>query len=158
MQQSLIPEDVYCCDADALINIERANLFRHLRKLAQRSRLKIPRSVFAEVRRGSDRIRSNLDRWNQQYEIVIQLDHTALTYLPDIELKYGPRFSIGSINYSGLWNSSSRRRSADPQVIALAKSRGWIVVTNDHSIHGACAQEDIRCYNWESLIPVLNRL
>lgn len=149
---------VYCCDADALIEVDRANLLNRLRKLAQLGRWKMPSRVYDELHRGSDRLGKRLAEWRKKYDLVVELDATALAYLPDIERAYGEDFHLGGVNYSGFWKSSSGRRSADAQLVALAKARGWIVISNDQSVRGACVLEDVRCSTWETLALELRRL
>lgn len=81
----------------------------------------------------------------------MDLDYKALELLPDIEKRYGRRFHIRGKSYRGFWESSSGRKSADAQVLALAKAHGWIAVSNDDSIHGACMLEGVICRRWEEI-------
>jgi len=41
--------------------------------------------------------------------------------------------------------------------VALAKSRKWIAVSNDNSIHGACMLENVECRRWEDIGRLLLR-
>jgi hypothetical protein len=53
--------------------------------------------------------------------------------------------------HPGFWNSTSGRKSSDAQVVTLAKAWGWISVSNDNSIHGACMLEGIVGCRWEEI-------
>ena len=41
-------------------------------------------------------------------------------------------------------------------MVALGKALDIIVISNDDSIHGACALEGVVCRRWEELYRVLN--
>jgi hypothetical protein len=128
-----------------------------LRRLAQLGRLKIPPKVHTELREGTDRLGQRLERLSR-FNVIVQLDHQALTHLSRIERAYGSPFHLGGITYPGFWNSPGGRKSADSQVVALAKSRGWVVISNDRSVHGACLLEAIVCRHWDALALELFRL
>lgn len=89
--------------------------------------------------------------------MAIDLDPHALEFLPEIERQYGPPFRVGQKTYAGFWQSASGRRSIDGQVVALAKARGWIVISNDDSVHGPCMLEGVLCRRWEEIGRVLLR-
>ena len=112
---------------------------------------KIPEGVYRELQQKTDLLAQTIEQWKKKYSFVVNLDSKALELLPAIERKYGPQFSVGGKTYPGFWKSPSGRKSADSQVLALAKSRGWIAVSNDNSIHGACMLEDIECRRWEEI-------
>ncbi|MBM4463328.1 MAG: PIN domain-containing protein [Chloroflexi bacterium] len=122
-----------------------------MKDLVKSGRLKIPEGVYRELRQKTDKLANVVEQWEKKYHFVVNLDYRALELLPDIERKYGPQFNIGGKNYPGFWKSPSGRKSVDAQVMALAKTRGWIVVSNDNSIHGACMLEDIACRRWEEI-------
>lgn len=142
---------VFCCDADSVINVRDAGLLPGFRNLARDGRAKVAEGVYRELKKGTDTLARSLTTWERNYQFVVRLDHVALQCLPDIERKYGPRFTLGSKVYAGLWASASGRKSADSQVIALAKVRSWIVISNDSSVHGACMKEGIACWGWEEI-------
>jgi hypothetical protein len=128
----------------------------------QAGKLKIPEGVHKELQQKTDKLAKSIEQWEKKYSFIVHLDHKALELLPDIERKYGPPFSVGGITYPGFWKSPSGKKSVDAQVVALAKSRGWIVVSNDNSIHGACMLENVESRRWEEigrlLKPEQNRL
>ena len=142
---------VFCCDSAAMIDLRDAGLLRKMRGLVKSGKVKIPEGVHRELQQKTDLLAKTIEQWKKKYSYVVNLDNKALALLPAIEQKYGPQFNIGGKNYPGFWASSSGRKSVDAQVVALAKSRGWIVVSNDNSIHGACMFEDIACRRWEEI-------
>jgi hypothetical protein len=110
------PQPIYCCDADALIQIERANLLNQLCKLAILGQWKISDRVYVELHRhGTDRLSRRLPDWRKKYDIVVDLNlqPSALAYLPGIERAYGPEFHIGGITYPGFWRSASQGKRMD---------------------------------------------
>ncbi len=143
--------NVFCCDSTALIDLNDAGLLRKTRTLVQNGKLKIPEGVGRELRQTTDKLTKSIEQWEKKYSFIVHLDHKSLELLPDIERKYGPPFSVGGITYPGFWKSPSGKKSVDAQVVALAKSRGWIVVSNDNSIHGACMLEDVESRRWEEI-------
>jgi len=144
---------VMCCDADALITMRQAGLLGSMRPLVERGLVKIPKGIIGELAKavGSE-VTRQLKDWEERYRLTVDLDlePSALALLPGIELRYGPRFSVGGITYAGFWRGG-RRDSRDGEVVALARALGWRVVSNDHSVHGACLFEGIECLRWESL-------
>jgi len=147
----IVPPNVFCADSSALIDLNDAGLLRKTRKLVQVGKLKIPEGVHKELQQKTDKLAKAIEQWEKKYSFIVNLDHKALELLPDIERKYGPQFSVGGKTYPGFWKSTSGKKSVDAQVVALAKSRGWKVVSNDNSIHGACMLEDIECRRWEEI-------
>lgn len=143
--------EVFCFDLAALVDLCAAGLLRKLRKLAQSGRLKVPEGVYKESQRQTDKLARTIKQWRDKYSVVVDLDNKALGLLRSIERKYGQPFSLGNIKYPGFWKSPSGRKSADGQVVALAKSRGWTVISNDNSVHGACMFENVKCYRWEEI-------
>lgn len=122
-----------------------------LRVLVQKGRINIPEEVYRELQQKTDKLAKTIEHWKKKYTFVVNLDSKALELLPEIERKYGPQFRVGGINYLGFWKSPSGKKSVDAQVVALAKSRGWIAVSNDNSIHGSCMFEDVECRRWEEI-------
>jgi len=117
----------------------------------QKGRTKIPEGVYKELQQKTDKLAKTIEQWEKKYSFVVNLDSKALELLPEIERKYGPQFSVGGKTYAGFWKSPSGKKSVDAQVVALAKSRDWIAVSNDNSIHGACMFEDVGCRRWEEI-------
>lgn len=103
------------------------------------------------MQRKTDRLAKMMENWKRKYSLVVDLDYKSLEFLPDIEKKYGMPFKVGDKVYKGFWSSASGRKSVDAQVVALAKARGWIAVSNDDSIHGACMLEGVLCRRWEEI-------
>ena len=128
-----------------------AGLLDNLLEMVKSNRVKIPEGVFRELLMSTDRLAKALQKWEATYHLVVKLDYKALTLLPDLELKYGTQFNQGGMVYKGFWKSSSGKKSADSQVVALAKSREWVVISNDNSIHGACMLEGVICRRWEEI-------
>jgi hypothetical protein len=81
-----------------------------------------------ELKQKTDQLAKMIEQWEKKYLIVVNLDSKALELIPSIERKYGPQFSVGGKTYPGFWESPSGKKSGDSQVLALAKSRGWIAV------------------------------
>ena len=139
----------YCCDANTLKDLYYAGLLKKLGLWVRTGHVKIPEGVYRELRQRSDRLRNVLRTWDSKYSAVVQLNLAEKNQLSHIERTYGPQFTIGKITYPGLWASRSGKRAADGQVIAVGKVRGWVVVSNDGSVKGACAKEGIECIAWE---------
>lgn len=152
-QQPLLPSETYCCDLDALIQLHAAKRFGRLRKLAQGGRLEIAEGIFREARRRHQVIFRSLQQWNTKYGVVAMLnkDQAAKDLLPDMETKYGPVFHVGGVTYPGFWASGRGRKTADGQLVAFARANGWVVISNDVSVHGACLLENVECRRWEYL-------
>jgi len=142
---------VFCCDSSALIDLRDAGILRRMRSLVKIGKVKIPEGVYKELKQKTDQLAKTIEQWRNKYSFVVNLDSKALELLPDIEREYGPQFSVGGKTYPGFWKSPSGKKSADSQVVALAKSRRWIAVSNDNSIHGACMIEDVQCRRWEEI-------
>jgi hypothetical protein len=119
--------------------------------LVKSNRVKIPEGVYRELLISTDKLAKALQKWEANYPLVVKLDYKALSLLPDIELKYGPPFNQAGVVYKGFWKSPSGKKSADSQVVALAKSREWVVISNDVTIHGACMLEGVICRRWEEI-------
>lgn len=142
-------ELVYCLDASALIDLHKAKLSKKLTIWASNGCIMVPEGVYRELRRKSDKLKKLLDKWQSQYSVIIQLNDVDKNQLSYIEQTYGRGFSIGAIIYPGFWKSASGHKAADGQVVALAKTRKWVVVSGDKSVRGACAKENIECISWE---------
>jgi hypothetical protein len=134
-----------------LINLKDAGLLDKLLDLVKSNQVKIPEGVYRELLISTDKLAETLQKWQSNYSLVVKLDYKALALLPGIELKYGPQFNQAGMVYKGFWKSASGKKSADSQVVALAKSREWVVISNDVSIHGACMLEGVICRRWEEI-------
>jgi hypothetical protein len=147
----IVSESIFCCDSAALIDLQAAGLLHKTRGLVLSGKVKIPEGVYKEIKQKTDKLAKTIEQWKKKYSFVANLDYKALEQLPNIEKLYGPQFSVGGKTYPGFWKSPSGKKSVDAQVLALAKSRGWIVVSNDNSIHGACMLENTACRRWEEI-------
>lgn len=149
------PPIIYCCDSDSLINLRDARLLNKLRALTRRGVLKIPKGVYRELHRKTDRLARILERWKEKYDLVVELDYKSLQELPNLERDYGNSFTVGDKRYAGFWASASGKHAVDSQVVALAKTHDWVVISNDDSIHGSCMLEGVVCRRWEELGRIL---
>ena len=145
------PHGIFCCDSVSLIDLRAARLLSKLRTLARSGTVCVPEGVFRELRRKTDKLAKTVEQWKKKYGFVVALDTRTLELLPDIERKYGPPFAVGGKTYPGFWASPSGKKSVDGQVVALAKARRWVAVSNDNSVHGACMLEDVECRRWEEI-------
>jgi hypothetical protein len=134
-----------------LIKLKDAGLLDQLLDMIKSDRVKIPEGVYRELLMSTDKLAKTLQKWQANYPLVVKLDNKALALLPDIELKYGPQFNQVGMVYKGFWKSASGKKSADSQVVALAKSQDWVVISNDVTIHGACMLEGVICRRWEEI-------
>ena len=139
----------YCCDANALKDLLHAQLLKKVAPWVRAGLVKTPEGVHRELDRRSDKLRNLLRTWDSKYSLVVQLNLADKVQLSRIEREYGPEFRIGHATYPGLWVSPRGRKAADAQVIAVAKVRGWVVVSGDRSVKGACAIENVECITWE---------
>ena len=85
----------FCCDADALIEFERARLIQDLNVFAGLHRIRIPVGVYHEVRayKGvSTTLKNAVERW-KDIGLVVDIDQNAAAkcLLPEIETRYGCR-------------------------------------------------------------------
>lgn len=101
-----------------------------------------------------------LEAWHASGQVVVVVDDDseASSLLPNIDARYGPQFSMAGVSYGGFWKSRAGQDAADAEVVAFAKARGWVVISNDHSVHGACLMESIECHRWEYLALVTQQL
>ena len=154
---------IYCCDADALIDLDSAGRFAELSRLVEQGRLRIASGAFAETvrfRSISRRSKRTLEGWHAhgQVGVVVDYDSAARSLLPDIDTRYGPQFSMEGVSYGGFWRSRAGRDAADAEVVAFAKAHGWVVISNDRSVHGACLMESVECHRWEHLALVIRQI
>lgn len=149
MLPGIAKQVLYCLDATALIDLHNAKLSKKLTIWVSEGCIRVPEGVYRELRRKSDKLKKLLDKWQAQYIAIVQLNDVDKNQLSYMEKTYGPEFSIGDIIYPGFWKSASGHKAADGQVVALAKTRKWVVVSGDRSVRGACAKENIECISWE---------
>ena len=149
MMPGIVEKVIYCLDATALIDLHSAKLSKKLTIWASEGCIKAPEGVYRELRRKSDKLKRLLDKWQAQHIAIVQLNDVDKNQLSYMEKTYGRGFNIGDITYPGFWKSASGYRAADGQVVALAKTRKWVVVSGDKSVRGACAKENIEGISWE---------
>ena len=148
--------EIYCCDADALIDIRNAKLLPQLGKLASSGIVKVPQAIFEEViAHARSDLSKQISRWNISANVIAPTDMPILQLIPHIEQSYGPRLSIGNHPYGGFWASKKGRGGADSALVATAKVNGWTVISNDVAVHGACLLEQVVCRRWEELARLL---
>ena len=143
----------YVCDADAMINLHRhfkQNAISKLRKMMRSGALKLPQGVVGELLRGTDKLKQLVRQYRSDVEvkITIQADPRLRDTLADLERKYGERIRLGGNEYPGFWHSRSGRKSADAQVVAVAKVKGWTVVSDNREVKLACLLENVPCIGW----------
>lgn len=143
----------YVCDTTSLIDLHLhfPKQFKRLKRLVENGNLKIPESVHREIRRHSDKLRTLIDRWEEQYQIVIPMKQNPklMTELPRIEQAYGEKIRVGNREYLGFWKSAAGRKAADGLVVAVGKVyEGYIVVSDDQAVQMACLLENVQCIGW----------
>lgn len=146
--------ETYVLDASALIDLHRnfgAAGLRRLRHLAQKGQIKIPESVYRELRRKTDRLFKVVEGWaKKNSDCIVQIArvHNLADELARIERQYGEQIVVGTNSCPGFWHSPSGRKAADGQVIATAKALNATVVSDDLAVRRACMLEDIPCIGW----------
>ncbi len=145
-----IPADkIYCPDANALIDLYHAGLIKKLRPFIINGTVRIPEGVYRELKRKTDKLKRTLDKWNSNYNAVVNLASHEKLEFSRIETSYKNDFRVGTKTCAGLWRTPSGRKGIDSQVISFGKVRGWVVVSHDSSVKGACAIENVECITWE---------
>ncbi|MBM4135570.1 MAG: DUF4411 family protein [Nitrospira sp.] len=118
----------YCIDTNALIDLWRRryapdvfrSLWKNLENLISQGRLIAPREVLNELEKYGDK-NDELLKWVKQHkEMFKDLDDDQLNQVRDI-LKHFPT----------LVDTNKTTPEADPFVIALAMSKGWMVITSE---------------------------
>ncbi len=142
-------EELYVCDADALIDLWRHFgdvALKALRRLAKHGRLKSPEGVCREILRGSDRLMCFVKSKRASVEVRIQGPLEGM--VAELERKYGERIRLGRQEYGGFWKSKAGKQAADGQVVAVAKHHSAICVSDDRAVRFACALEGVPCIGW----------
>jgi hypothetical protein len=143
---------VYVCDSTALIDFFQhfPVEFKRLRKQAANGVIKVPEGVFRELKRKTDRLRHYLEKWEEEYKVVIRVkdDLRLLSEFARIEQGYGEAVSVGGNDYPGFWKSPAGRKAADGQVVAVGKVRGYVIVSDDRAVRLACLNENVQCIGW----------
>lgn len=136
----------YVIDSGAIIDLWRqypprtfGSLWQRLEKLAREGRLACPKEVLAELRRKDDEASDWIE--SRQQLLLVREDAKIWTAAAKI-----------ANDHLGLVKPEKVGPQADPFVIALAKLRGWAVVTSEKSrgfgavnIPSVCHSESVRC-------------
>jgi rRNA-processing protein FCF1 len=144
--------EVYCLDADALINIHihYPKALRKLRKCAKDGNVVIVEGVHREIRRKSDKLKAMVDSYKNEYDAVKRLGSPPHRMeLVRLENAYGDSIRIGKQSRQGFRASASGRKSADSQVVTACKVDNYICVSNDRAIQDACHLENVPCIGWQ---------
>lgn len=144
----------YCIDTNALIDLWRRryapdvfrSLWKNLENLISEGRLIAPREVLNELEKYGDK-NDELLKWAKKHkEMFKDLDYDQLNQVRDI-LKHFPTFV----------DTNKTTPEADPFVIALATSKGWMVITPEQpanltanpaarpKIPNVCEQSNTKC-------------
>ncbi len=147
----MAPPEVYVADADVLIQLYRhfgKDAIRKLRELAQNGVLKLPEGVVREILRGTDRLAEFVKKQRDELEVTFQSRPYLHNELARIERAYGDTILVGTQKYPGFWHSRAGRRSADAQVVAVARSLHAIAVSDDRAVQQACSLEGVPWIGW----------
>jgi predicted DNA-binding protein (UPF0278 family) len=142
-------DEVYVCDADALINLWRhfeKEALKALRHLAKHGFLKIPEGVCREILRGSDKLKRFVE--SKSASVEFRIEGSLQGVVAELDQKYGEQIRLGKRGYEGFWKSKAGRKAADAQVIAVAKHLSAICVSDDRGVRLACMLEDVYCIGW----------
>jgi hypothetical protein len=139
---------MYCLDTDSIINVEFAGWFSSLRKAAKDGSIYFPEGVYRQLTDTTTKIGNKIKNWGK-YGTILKLTTSEQVLMKQIDAKYGPSFHIKGNSYPGFWKTEPVGGGVDSQVIAVAKERKYIVVSNDNSIHGACMLENVECIRYE---------
>lgn len=124
-----------------------------LEYLIKSDRLKTPPAVLWELEVGDDDAYAWAIRW--QHPMVKELNEKSGLYLRYLMKHYERPFkdcNNAGKTHRGLIKKGTQYE-ADPEVIALAREHGWVVITEELSgIKGACVCEGIECITLESMI------
>jgi hypothetical protein len=140
---------MYCLDADTIINVTLAGWFDKLHESAKDGHVCFVEGVYRQLTDTTTKIGSKIKNWDK-YGSIQKLTTVEQALMKQLDKKYGPPFPIiKGKNYPGFWKTEPPGGGVDAQVIAVAKERKYIVVSNDHSIHGACMLENVECIRYE---------
>jgi len=141
----------YCIDTSALIDLKELYprdifppIWRNIETLIAQGRLVAPKEVYQELQRVED----ELFKWAKEHKMMFKnLDDEQIRHVLDITGKF-PK----------LVDEKKPGPQADPFVIALALSRGYIVITseswgdpNKPKIPDVCNHYGIKCLDLVAL-------
>ncbi len=142
----LFPDYTYCIDTSALIELKMkypratfATLWENIEKLIEQGRIIAPRAVFDELGQYEDK-NDVLFKWAKRYKRIFK-DRDA-AQLQEVH-------KILS-DYPGLVDTDKQTEDADPFIIALAKTEGCSVITQEsqvkvNRIPYVCKKYKIKC-------------
>lgn len=144
--------EAYVCDADCLINLHRhfgRKAVATLGRLAKNGELKLPEGVVRELGRGTDKLGKFVQQQRPSLEIAARQIPLLHSEIPRLERSYGDKIRVGTQEYAGFWHSAGGRKSADAQVVAVAKLlQGGVAVSDDQAVKLVCALEGVPCIGW----------
>lgn len=89
-----------------------------------------------------------MQKKRDKIEVTVTQDARLKEEIKRLERNYGRYIQLGQVRYSGFWKSKAGRKAADAQVVAVAKVKGYICVSDDQAIKLACALENVECIQW----------
>lgn len=119
-----------------------------LRNQVKSGGLKIPEGVVRELERGTDRLGKFVREQRGQLEVTAWQLPGLRPEVARLERLYGQKIRVGSQEYVGFWRSSAGRKSADAQVVAVAKLLEGVAVSDDRAVKLVCALEGVQCIGW----------
>ena len=146
---------MYVLDSSAIIDLHDHFPPRHLRNkllgLAKRSEMRIPEGVCREIKRQTDVARGTVEALATKFPGCIATMRSSpdlQTAFARTERLYGEKIRVGKQEYPGFWHSPSGKKSADGQVVAVAKILRSTAISDDKAIQRACLCEDVPCIGW----------
>ena len=146
------PSEIYCLDADALVNIQKYYLkaLKEISRYGKDGKIVIPEGVYREICRKTDRLKNMVQTWHKKHSAVIRFDTPTLrAEFARIERAYGNEIVLGDQKRKGFWTSKSGKQAADSQVVAVCKVNKYIAVSNDQAVQDACHIENVPCIGWQ---------
>lgn len=117
-----------------------------LRCSAKNGELKLSEGVVRELRRGTDKLGKFVQAQRPHLEIAAWQVPSPHSEIPRLERFYGDKVQVGTWQYHGFWHSAAGRKSADAQVIPVAKLlQGGVAVSDDQAGQLACVKENVCC-------------
>ncbi|HVO72491.1 MAG TPA: hypothetical protein VMT35_00595 [Ignavibacteriaceae bacterium] len=146
-------DNIYILDSDALIDFYNhfPAKFKKLQALSKNGLFKIPEGVFRELKRKSDKLRRLIERWENEFNIVISIKSNIqlVNEFGRIEITFGDEIKVGGKIYPGFWKSPAGRKAADGQLVTIGKVLPkHIVVSDDKAVSLACLLENVECIGW----------
>ncbi|MEO0300199.1 MAG: DUF4411 family protein [candidate division WOR-3 bacterium] len=149
-----MPNEIYVLDTCAIIDLHNhfpTEFRKMIEVFAKENSLKIPEGVFRELYRKTDKICKKIKKIIEKYpSIIVNLRENLriMEKFSEIERNYGESIRFRNNVYKGYWKSPRGKKSAEGQVIAIAKVLQYTVVSDDSSVKLICMLEDIPCIGW----------